>query len=341
MNRVLRILAVGAVTLTALVGCRESNVDPAGAAKVSPGATDPSQVAEAAGLGSGAGSGGLDPNTSNVAATGGPTTAPSGSTTGAKPFPTGGAEVVRTAVPVEDYHALFNQAVAAKYRPTWLDGYDVAGRTYFNVVFRPDKGAAWYEYTEMSASGYQSRHDTLKAKGFTPVFVESYLHGGQVRYAAIWEKGAAEYYAFHGLTADAMQTNFDAKVKAGFTPAQVSGVTVGGKTVFTGLMTKRSLGKSWAIRSNLTPATYQKLFNELTAKGMGPAYVNAYTVDGAVRFVATFAATANTPYQARHNLSASALASQQATHTKAGYRTRAIAGYDSNGSAAFIAIWAK
>ena len=61
-----------------------------------------------------------------------------------------------TAVPVENYHALFVQAVAAKYRPTFLNGYDVAGKACLNVVFRPDNGPAWYEYTEMSSTGYRN-----------------------------------------------------------------------------------------------------------------------------------------------------------------------------------------
>lgn len=341
MKRVLSVLVLATVTLSTVVGCRDAGNESAGRS----GEASPSAAADTSGLGTGSGTGTLDTDLDGATPTpdgAGATTAPTGGDAAVEPFPTGVAEVVRTAVPVDRYHALFKQAVAAKYRPVWVDGYDVAGRTYFNVSFRPDPGAAWYEYTEMSASGYQTRFDTLKGQGYRLIFVESYLRGDQVRYAAIWEKSTGPaYYAFSHRSAAELQSIVDSKVKEGYLPAQISGVTVGGKTFFTGLLLKRSLGRSWVVRAELTPASYQTLFNEMTGKGLGLAYVNAYTVNGSVRFVAMFASTASTPFQARHNLTASTLASQQATHTRAGYRTRGIAGYDVGGTANFIAVWAK
>jgi hypothetical protein len=209
------------------------------------GGLDISEGAGATGSGAGGGAGSGDG--------GGPSAKATGSGSKSSPFTSGAAEVVRTAVAVADYHNLFTQAVAAKYRPVWLDGYDVGAAAFFNVVFRKDNGATpWFEYTEMSASGYQTRFDSLKGQGYQLTFVESYLNGGHARYAAIWEKstGTASY-AFHGFSASAYQSMLDKQTKAGFLPAQVSAIGMGGGLSYSGLLVKRSRSTTWVHKTVL------------------------------------------------------------------------------------------
>jgi hypothetical protein len=344
VRRMSSVFTVALVAVVLLSGCRDSDAAKPGAAAAkgdAPAATGAPDAA-AGRIEDAAGGAGLGSGTDAAGSTGGSATASGAPAKADQAFPRGAAEVVRTAVPVENYHALFGQAAAAKYRPTFLDGYDVAGKAYFNVVFRPDSGPAWYEYTEMSATGYQARFNDLKAKGYRPVLVESYLNGGQPRYAAIWEKVIGpEYYAFHGLIAAKMQALVTDKMAAGLVPVQTSGVTVNGTTTFAGLLVKRNLGASWTMRAELTESGYQSLFSSMTAKGMRPGYLNAYTVGGSVRFVALFAAAERSPYQSRHGLTGAELTTQIASWTKAGYQTRGVAGYAVGGSPRFAAYWSK
>ncbi|HEY2674459.1 MAG TPA: hypothetical protein VGJ07_29335 [Rugosimonospora sp.] len=254
-------------------------------------------------------------------------------------IPTGAREVVRYAVPIASYPALLNEAVAAKYRPVSLDGYDVGGATYVNAVFRPGDGTAWYQYIEMSASGYQSRFDSLKSQGYRLVSVESYLHSGQIRYAGLWLKSSGpDYFAFHGYSATDYQNMLNTKTAAGYLPAGVSAVSVGGVLSYTGLLVKRGLG-SWVLKSTLSSTDYQTLFNQETKAGLAPAYLNAYTVSGAVRFIALFASVPSVKFQAQHGMTATQAASVTATQEKAGYLTGAAAGYDDGGQARFLAYW--
>jgi hypothetical protein len=60
-----------------------------------------------------------------------------------------------------------------------------------------------------------------------------------------------------------------------------------------------------------------------------------------VRFIAVFASSAHAAYQAGNGLTGTTLATQVDTQTKAGYRTRAVVGYDNAGSPGFIAYWSK
>lgn len=255
-------------------------------------------------------------------------------------IPAGLSEVVRYAVPVAMYHDLVTQAMAAHYRPVSFDGYDVGGKTYFNVVFRPFD-VPWYHYVEMSASGYQTRFDTFKSEGYHPTLVESYLNGGQIRYGAIWVKSSGPaYYAFHGYTASAYQSLLDQKTADGYVPVTVSAVSVNGVLSYAGLLTKRSMA-GWLLKSQLTPSQYQTLFDSEKKAGLSPAYLNAYTVNGSVRFVALFTTSPSVPFQARHGLTAAGVASQVSAAEKAGYFTGSLAGYNDGGQAHFLGFWTK
>ncbi|GIH17860.1 hypothetical protein Raf01_60320 [Rugosimonospora africana] len=254
-------------------------------------------------------------------------------------LPAGAREVVRYAVPIASYPALLTQAMAAKYRPVSLDGYDVGGATYVNAVFRPSDGTAWYQYIEMSASGYQSRFDSLKSQGYRLASVESYLHSGQIRYAGIWVKSSGpDYYAFHAYSATDYQKMLDTKTAAGYLPENVSAVAPGGVLSYTGLLVKRSLG-NWILKSTLSPTDYQTLFNQETKAGLAPAYLDAYTSGGTVRFIALFASVPKVSYQAQHGMTASQAASVTTTREKSGYLTGSAAGYDDGGQARFLVYW--
>jgi hypothetical protein len=352
VRRIVGALSLGIATLAMATGCGPQAATWSEGTSGSPAPSGgPTTVVNAgngvAAMGQGGGSAGLgsagvDPTPSGSGSAGDSTSA-SANNAAIAPFPTGTAEVVRTGVPADSYPALVRMAIAATYRPAWVDGYDVAGQTYLNTVFRPDsRSTPWYEYVGMDATGYQTRFDTLKAAGYRLTFVESYLLGGQARYAAMWEKSTGPaYYAFHSLAAAAYQSMLDTKTAAGYLPAQVSAISVNGSLFYTGLLLKRSLGKSWVLKSTLTPSAYQTLFTKETGAGLGLAYMNAYTVNGAAKFVALFASSASGSLQAKHGLTAPALATQLSTEVNAGYHTRAVAGYDVSGSPQFIAYWTK
>src|SRR5690606_22057643 len=84
----------------------------------------------------------------------------------------GAAEVARHGVPAADYQCLFDQAVAAGYMPDWIDGFDVGGKVYYNVLFRP-KAGAWASFHGLNGSQYQQRFNQYTRQGYRPHQVES------------------------------------------------------------------------------------------------------------------------------------------------------------------------
>ncbi|MEU6786924.1 hypothetical protein ABZ912_47690 [Nonomuraea angiospora] len=89
--------------------------------------------------------------------------------------------LVRTGLTQEDHDFEFKKHVAKGYRPTAIA---VSATGLYTVVWRDDKPGAWYSYSGMTAAGYQSRFEELKAKGFYPININAEMG----RYAAIWTK---------------------------------------------------------------------------------------------------------------------------------------------------------
>jgi hypothetical protein len=74
-----------------------------------------------------------------------------------------GAQVARHGVPAANYQAVFDSITAEGFRPVWVDGYEVAGATFFNAVFAPNTGGAWVARHNMTAAGYQAEFETGSA----------------------------------------------------------------------------------------------------------------------------------------------------------------------------------
>ena len=88
----------------------------------------------------------------------------------------------------------------------WIDAYDVNGKIFFNVIFRPDDGnLCGLARHGMTSNEYQDEFNDRKEKGFRLANIESYLSGGNsIRYASIFIKSSGPATnAYHGRTAGA------------------------------------------------------------------------------------------------------------------------------------------
>ena len=105
-------------------------------------------------------------------------------------WPAGAAELTKFGLRETCFQDYGDEAVASGYKPVWFDGYDVGGKAYVNVVFRPG-GGDWVLRNGLTKDGYQSQVTDWDAKGYRLTHVESYRSGDEIRYAFIAEKGAA------------------------------------------------------------------------------------------------------------------------------------------------------
>jgi hypothetical protein len=254
-------------------------------------------------------------------------------------YPPGWAEVARHGVHESDYQIVFDRIAKSGYRPVWIDGYDVNGETFFNVIFRPNDGVGWVARHGLDAAGYQKVFDTFTGQGFRLVHIESYVSHGSVRYAPIFVNSPGPAFtAYHGVSAAQHQKSFDDLLKGAWRPINISPVSPSGERTYAALYEKRDVGTVWA-KSFLTPAEYQIEFDTNSKAGRRLAYLNAYTHGSSPRISAIWNEKPSVSLVARHGMSSSQYQSEFDVELAHGLLTRAVTGYEEDDTAHFAGFW--
>lgn len=256
-------------------------------------------------------------------------------------YPPGWGELSFFGVAEAAYQTLFNHATSSGYRPVWLDGYEVKGHTFFNVIFRTATNIAWQAQHGMSGAQYQAVFDTAKQNGFRLSNLSSYVSGGKLVYAAIFDKvGGSAMHAYHGVGKASHQQSFNDFTKAGFVPVNVSVTAVGGVLQFAAFYVKQDVG-SFVHLAELSAAAYQSAWDSNVAAGRQLAYLSACQTASGPQFSAIFqqktAGSGSTV--GKHNLSASKMQAAYDAQLAAGRLTRVLVGYEAAGQAMFAAAW--
>ncbi|MEM9058568.1 MAG: hypothetical protein AAGD86_13895, partial [Pseudomonadota bacterium] len=254
------------------------------------------------------------------------------------PFPADW-ERVHHAVPVADYQQVFDAAVADGYRPTWVDGYEVGGNTFINAVFDRSPSGLWAAAHNLTGAQYQTSFNELLADGYRLTHIDSYLLGGEVRYAALFQRQFAQsFVAYHNASLAQHQASFGDLTALGWVASHISFVEQGGAESVTALYTSKPVG-TWFALANMSSADYQAQFTANTNAGRTLRYLNAYTLNGQPAFSAIWQSNNPLGWVARHDLTDAQYQNEAATWEAAGFRVRLLTGYEANGSARFGAYW--
>jgi hypothetical protein len=252
----------------------------------------------------------------------------------------GATQIARHGIPAADYQTVFTDISAAGYRPVWVDGYEVSGANFFNVLFVP-ANFSWAARHNMTAAQYQTEFNTLVGQGLRLSQVDSYLVGGQVRYAAIFDSTpSTAWTAYHNVSQATHQANFNSLVAQGFRPVNISAVNSGGVRTFTALYNKTDTG-SFATLTGMTEAEYQTQFNANAAAGRHLAYVNAFMESGVPKISAIWDQSSVGSWVARHGETSAQYQTEYDTQTAQGRLPRRVAGYESGGSARFASLFTQ
>jgi hypothetical protein len=244
-------------------------------------------------------------------------------------------------VPDDLYPVEIARFTKAGYRPVWVDGFRVARKTWFNIVFRRDDGkAAWVAQHDLTGGQYQARFDTWRKAGYRPLDLESYPTADGIRYAAIFVKAAGpRWLAYHALREADHQARFDQLTGEGWRPVIISVTPSGGARYYTALYEKKDVG-SFVSQQVLDATHYQAEMNQQSAAGRKLVYLNAYNDSTGARFTAIWYSNAVKPY-ARHGINARDYSAVANTQRAKGLLTRAVAGYTDGSSVRYAAFWSK
>lgn len=259
-------------------------------------------------------------------------------------YPTNWGEVCRFGVPLESYQKVFDGIWTCGYYPIWVDGYEVNGRTYFNVIFRQSKNLSWAARHHMTGTGYQKEYDKFKDAGYRLVHVNSYMSAGQIKYAAIWVHSKGNIgLAYHGRPLKWHEDNFQTHIGQGLVPVNVSCVKSGNTTYVTALWEKIKTG-GFYLRPVMSLNDFKVAFDDYTnKKKFKLVYLDAYLVGNQPMLSGIWYKNVdnyNVWYE-KYNLSSTEFQNEYTHFLNKGYLTRVIAGYEQNDQARFEGVWSK
>lgn len=259
-------------------------------------------------------------------------------------YPTNWGEVARYGVAENIYQQEFDKVWPCGYYPIWVDGYDVGGKTFFNVIYRPSAGVQWVARHNMDGNGYQAEFNTWHKAGYRLINVNSYLLSGKTRYAAVWTKQSGpDWFAYHGQSHAWHEANFEKHWKAGWVPTNVSCVSSGGQIFVTALWEKKNTG-GFYLKPGMTLQGFQDAFDQFTNKEKFKlVYLDGYVHGGKPMLSGIW--YKNQPnynsWWEKFHLSGPQFQAEYNSMLNSGYLTRCIAGYSDGGTARFEGIWSK
>ncbi len=249
------------------------------------------------------------------------------------------AWVARHGLSAAQYQHVFDSLKTKGYRLVDVSGYAVGNEARYAALWDQSGGPAWQARHGLTSAQYQHEFDSLKTKGYRPVWVSGYEVAGQDYYAAIWNHaGGAAWDARHGLTAAQYQHVFDSLKTKGYRLLEVSGYACGHAVCYAAIWDK-SAGPVYEARHGLTASEYQHVFDSLTHKGFRLREVSGYGLGNQDFYAAIWDRQSGLPWQAKHGLSASDYQLDFDDFFYQGYRPVEVDGYTVSGSDRYAAIW--
>ena len=248
-----------------------------------------------------------------------------------------------------DFEKASKDLADKSYRPVQLSA-AVVGKdkeVRFLAVWEKHPDApAWVAHHELTAKQYAKIAADLKDLGFRAVDLCGYEVGGEVRFAAIWEKepkDAPAREAHHALTSDDYRKLDAALSGKGYHPLRLGGYAVGKEARYATIWEKAPKdAPAWHTRRDMTSAQYQEEFNAQVDKGYRLVHVAGYTIDGEERFAGVWQkAATKTEWQARHAMDATLFETTAAQMKEQLLRPLRVNSHAVNGQLCYAGVWVK
>jgi hypothetical protein len=252
-------------------------------------------------------------------------------------------QVVRRAVSASSIQSVFDSQVALGYRLTQLDGYEVGGSTFFNLVFSRMDGVNWAARWGMTSAEFQTEANSRIAAGYRITSMDSWWFNGTLHYGAVFDQTAAPggtWTAYWGWAEADHNTQFSTLTSQGFRPVSMTVIRSGSQRLFSVLWDKASVGTSVAFPA-LTEAQYHTEFANQLALGRRPGSINVFQDTSNVpKYTLIFNQENTGAFACGHPLTTTNLDDSIVNTLSQGLASKDIAGFDNgSGSHRFAACW--
>ena len=137
---------------------------------------------------------------------------------------------------INEYQSKIEELKSNDFKLTSVRGYSDDGVAKFAAIWEEnDNGADWMTRHDMSLNDLEQHTTTHGLNGFHLTHVNSYKHGDDLRYAAIWEKDATKLYFEGEKTSLGFSNVNDNYAYTGFSLKQITGASRNGSSVFLGV----------------------------------------------------------------------------------------------------------
>jgi CubicO group peptidase (beta-lactamase class C family) len=170
-------------------------------------------------------------------------------------------------------------------------------------------------------------------------FLDACWDGKSVRLSAFTLRDGRPSEVRYGLTSADQEKLFKELTGKGFRLLSLRGYADGTGLRFASVWVKDNSGVFWSSWPELTPQEYQTTFERESRRGMWPAHVAGFPVEGSHRLSTIFQAGDENAFQARHDLTAGQLTTTLEEMIREGYRPRSVSGYSSGERTLYAAVF--
>jgi len=236
------------------------------------------------------------------------------------------------------YQAFFTESTGKGMRPVCISGYTVNGSERYVALFEKKAGPAWVAKHGLSSAAYQTNFTSLSRQGYQVSFISGYEVGGQIKYAAIWEKKSTAYVARHGQTAAEFQKEFNTQTGNGYRLIFLTCYEAGNKAYYASIFEK-SAGPAYLAYFGIDAADYQQKFSTYASQGYRLKMVNGCNVGGKDHYAAIWEKTSGPHSFAKHGIKGNNYQNNFDNFYFQGYSPAFVSAFASSGTERFNGIW--
>jgi len=142
-------------------------------------------------------------------------------------------------LPASQHQQRFDALTGEGFRPRNVSVVSSGGQRYYTALYEKADLGSWQSKSQLSAAEYQQAFNDNDRQKRQLVYLNSYVHGGQPYFTAIWSsKATGVYKARHGLSSSQYQSEWDSASRAGLRTRNVTGYGVGGSARYAGVWRK-------------------------------------------------------------------------------------------------------
>ena len=248
--------------------------------------------------------------------------------------------VINIKLPHAAYEHRHNIFTSLGYRPYWINGYQVKGHTYLNVIWVKDKQdyVSHHALTESELTSWVNRYPVV---GYRPCHIDSYMCGKECLYAVIFLKqSSSPWKLYHCLSMEQLTAKTSKLKEQGYIITRQSVTFVNEQHQVAALYEKQDSGGNWS-KTGLNSEAYLSEFAKHTRYGHLLAYVKGYEDGEAPSFSTIWTNPGPYHYTSEVDMSACRLLNDFVFAAEKKFNPLCISGYEEEGAHKFVAVCFK